>query len=213
MAEIHIQKKRSSFWPWLIGIIVIIIIAWVLFDDYIKTDITDEEGLAIDTTEENYGKYDTSYSYAMVAEYIDFVNNDTTNLPNEEFIKEGVQKLSGALSAVAYEKFSNDPQINKKADEVRQQSDSLAENNKDSKEIKKILGSAADALDLMLKKNDQDVNEKISEIKNSAEKIDSNSPLTKQQPEIIAFFNNAGDVLQSLTGTITANKDDKERKY
>jgi hypothetical protein len=151
----------------------------------------------------------------MVAEYIDFVNNDTTNenLPNEEFIKEGVQKLSGALSAVAYEKFSNDPQINKKADEVRQLAGSMTENNKDSKEIKKIFGGAADALVLMWKKNDQDVNGKISEIKNSAEKIDSKSPLAEQQTEIIAFFNSTGDVLQSLTGTVTVNKDDKERRY
>jgi hypothetical protein len=32
MAEINIQKKRMPIWPWLVGLVVIILLVWLIVD-------------------------------------------------------------------------------------------------------------------------------------------------------------------------------------
>lgn len=32
MADIHIDRKRTSIWPWIIGLIVLALLIWALYE-------------------------------------------------------------------------------------------------------------------------------------------------------------------------------------
>lgn len=216
MAEIHIQKKRTPIWPWIIGVLIVVIIALILIDNPLKTKIEDTNIVVFnDTTESDYKRTDTSHASEKVNDFVLFINNPPEDKSsNEVFIKEGVKKLSGALTSIVDEKFPAEAEINNKADFVQQKSDSLiTENNfsKNSKEIKEIFISTTEVLNSIQQKNNQNMDAEISEVKNSAEKINSGKPAIHQQKEIQTFFKEAGDILQVLAGSDDTDLNNRKR--
>ncbi|MGH7458199.1 MAG: hypothetical protein ACREKN_03830 [Longimicrobiaceae bacterium] len=49
MAEIKVERKRTSPWLWIVLVIVVAILAWVIYDQYVAEDpVIDEETIPAD---------------------------------------------------------------------------------------------------------------------------------------------------------------------
>lgn len=207
MAEIHIQKKRPPVWPWILGVLLVIIVAFLMIETNFNRDTFEDDGIVyLDTLTQDYTFKDTANASAKVNDFVEFVSNGDTlsnrgKADDQEFITEGVKKLSGALKAVVDEKYPDNDEMKNKADFIQQKSDSLALNNRiaeNSREIKEVFNSTIEVISSIQQQDKQQPGKNISEVKETVQKINVNKPAADQKETIRNFFKETGQVLQTL---------------
>lgn len=144
MADIDIQKKSKPVWPWILGILLLIAVAWVTIDalndggpEAGETAVMDrpvrteqpivvapepEEGLIEEPTTDVIAQAEDTGKEELQGPAKDFVTFVDTSKASQdmglhhEYTSTGIQQLSSALSYIVETKFADDVELGKRKD-------------------------------------------------------------------------------------------------
>ena len=125
MTEIHIEK-RSSPWPWILGILALALVAWVAIAA-MRDDAADTQYAAVIDEGQPAGTAGTSGTVpGAVDDYSEFAAEADGLTPGREheYTAEGIRRLSAALNAVV-ERNGNDQESRNRFERFRQSAERL----------------------------------------------------------------------------------------
>lgn len=185
MTEIKIEKKKPV-WPWiLLGLAIVALLIYLLYDKDEKPVSTE----LINVHENN----------STVAAFVTFINADTNKMSlDHAYTNEALLKLTGAINAMAGEtgynvqadldkakeyadKITNDPFETTHADNIRKATDILSTSLQNLQQAK-YPQLAAEAEDL----------------KNASASINPDALTLDQRDAVKSFFSKAADLLQKM---------------
>ncbi|HKB87683.1 MAG TPA: hypothetical protein VKD08_16010 [Ignavibacteriaceae bacterium] len=199
MAEIKIQRRQRSPWPWILGIIVLGAFIWFLLTYVYMPENNDNKVLAGDSTHTGQ-RYETPVD--TVNEVRDFIEytRDTTKLNPKNYTEKGLIKLQSALSYVADRTDSSNRNVEIEIDSLDRiivKIDTTARNY--LTQVKPAFSAAVNALQSIRNQENKGQASSINNLKNTEASIDTNKSLQSQVSKIRQFFAEAGEILQQIS--------------
>ncbi len=199
MAEIKMEKK-SSVWPWVILIILIIagLLYFFVFNDDDSRDNQDAK------TEQNSERPSETLQHApnnsTVVAYVNFVKEDTGRMGlDHEFTNEALLKLRSARQAMALE-VNHD--IQNDMDQVRNNAEKTTKEPLETTRANSIRQSAdilASALQQIQQMAFPDLTSEADRVVNAARAIDPDVLTLDQKHEIKNSFSESADLLDNMS--------------
>ncbi len=118
MAEIKIQRRQRSPWPWIIGIIILAGFIWFMLTYVYMPEGNDNEVFAGDSTYTGNRYEAPADTVNEVRDFIDYARDTTKNLPPKRYTEQGLIKLQSALSYVADRTDSANTQFKENIDSL-----------------------------------------------------------------------------------------------
>ncbi len=209
MAEIKIQKRQRSPWPWIIGIIILAGFIWFMLTYVYRPEDNDSQVLSGDSTNSSYryeAPVDTSND---VKDFVDYARDTTKNLTPKRYTEQGIIKLQSALSYVADRTDSANTQFNEKIDSLDRtivKIDTTARNY--LSQVKPAFSAAVNAIKSIRNSGASAGSNNAASLKRIESNIDTSKSLGSQINKIKDFFAEAGNILQqvNLSQGYTLNK-------
>jgi hypothetical protein len=225
MADIHIQKKRTPVWPWLLLLLLIVLIV-IFFILNERRDDGDHRTTVVTTDTLNYGGPDRWM--APVDEYNAFVSdtvtgrrgtpqdgaeapgtvqNDTTaggNLQRDDYISRGFFLLSAALDAIIKRDTSAQAgNLRDRNDTLRARSEAIYnETTTRGANIRSAAMAAVNVMEQLQKQNNQaDLQGDVKEARQSAERINAKANENQMRDQVKRFFAESNDVIQKYSAS------------
>jgi len=205
MADIRVEKKDSSMWPWIFGIIGGLLVIWFLFTWFNK----DQNKVGpVRTTE--VGADTAMVGMAVlpqpVQDFSQFVKErriDQAMGKEHEVTSEGIQKLSHAVGAVAESRNAKVEMFESSRDSMEnaaKQMQQVAEASNHSNLTRASLISAAQMMEQIGSQAGIETGGAIQRFRQTAESLDSQQPLLDQREKVSNAFNQADQALHELSG-------------
>jgi hypothetical protein len=214
MAEIKIEKKKP-IWPWIIvGLIILGIILYFLLAGN-NDDMDDMDDMDDNRTEQ---VTDTTYTDAerrgtgaweetsrdtlnddSVSAYLAHVGDRERMGIDHEYTNNALIHLIDAVEAKAAEVNMD---INKDLEEMREDAEEITRNpqaTNHADKIKETGGKIADVLERIQEENYPNLSGDVDDVRMALQEIDSSTLTLEQKEEINSFFNEAADVLRSMS--------------
>ncbi len=199
MAEIKIQRRQRSPWPWIVGIIILAGFIWFMLT-YVYMPGNNENGAlpgdSTYTSERYRTPVDTSNE---VQEFIEYSRDTTQSFTPKRYTEEGLIKLQSALSYVADRTDSVTDQASKNIDSLDRtivKIDTAARNYLG--QVKPAFSVAVNAIASFPGSTVSQQNIGASGLSRIESQIDTNKTLESQLPKIKEFFAQAGNALQHI---------------
>lgn len=200
MAEIKIQRKQRSPWPWIIGIIILAAILWfILAYVYIPENIGNvRKGTDSTSSRIKYNfQVDTMND---VKEFISFLQ-ESSRLENlKHYTENGLLKLQSALNYLSDRIESSDNSIIDK--NIDSMDIAVAEIDTAStgylSELKPAFSSALKVMDSIRKLKYPNLKPNILTLRDIENSIKTNSTVNTQSIKIRRFYLEAGNILQQM---------------
>lgn len=192
MTEIKIEK-RSSPWPWILGVLALALVVWVAFAA-MRDDDADTQYAAVTDDGRPEGTAGTSGAVpAAVDEYSAFAETeDMTPGRDHAYTAEGIRKLSAALGAVI-ERNGNDAESRSRFDRFRQSADRLEREPQSGQHAGIVRDVFTSAVDVM-ESSRVDAGD-VSQLRQTASSIAADQPLLDQADAIERFFSQSAEAL------------------
>lgn len=215
-ADIDIEKKKSgSVWPWILGLAIVIVGAWILIELLGNGDDTDES-LVVDTQEqveegvierENPMADDRATTDANnpIVAYTAFLSEykatEAMGL-DHGFTSEAIERLGASLKAVATRmEVEETPEVEKAtaimdryARDIRQ--DPLKASHADS--INVVLMAATDVINAMQDAQFPELNSKVETLRDISKGFNGGELTLNQKGELKRYFNISQEVLARM---------------
>jgi hypothetical protein len=214
MAELNVQKKKKSPIGWIIlGVVIIGLIIWIAASDNDVLDQTaqtgqDQEQTSTQGQEQSqavvpYGDDDTEReaSDPRIQEFLNFVDNADDSDMNAVNAREGINKLSDALIAVASANNDQQGAFQGELEQLKQEANKLQDGNMTTEHasvISSAFSSAANVIQNMQNKFYPDLEDDASNLMDAAQDVEPQEELTDQQREVKSFFDDAADVIKKM---------------
>lgn len=204
MAEINIQRKETSMWPWVVGGLVLVLVILFLAGVFSDDETVYEDASAADTTTQ------TNEPAAMntevpddVESYLTYVrehNTDAMGL-DHEYSSAALQRLAAALGAIATRDYAGDAEVQRVRDSLQSKADRIqidpeATNHADM--LRDAAMSVADLMETMQKKGYPNLGTQVGEVRSAATAIKPGVLTLEQKQEVQTFFTRAGEALESM---------------
>lgn len=193
MTEIKIEK-RSSPWPWILGVLAVALVAWVAFAAMRGDDADPQYAAVIDE-----GLPDatgtTGTVPAAVDEYSAFAAGPDEMTPgrDHEYTAEGIRRLSAALNAVV-EHNGNDAESRGRFDRFRQSAERLEREPQSGQHAGTVRDVFTSAVDVM-ESSRVDAGD-VSQLRQTAMSISPDEPLLDQADAVKRFFSQSAEALK-----------------
>lgn len=217
MADINLERKKGgSIWPWIIGLLVLLLLIWVIVE---AMDRDDPDVVATGTATETVAPLPpattgtdatTAGSPAQVEEYMrtchvaEGATTPQTVGREHEFSTNCLDLLASSMSAVAAQRPAN-PEIDQQLNTVREQIQSIRQSDPTSLEhsnsTREAAMASADALSSMRQAfagTNQQAQSAADAARNAAQEIQGSEALLNQQDALMRFFREAGNALQAM---------------
>ena len=211
MAEIKIQRRQRSPWPWIIGIIILAAFVWFMLTYVYMPENKENQVLAGDTTHTGRRYVPPADTVNEVREFIEY-SRDTTNLSPKKYTEKGLIKLQSALSYVADRTDSSNQNLGSEIDSLDRtivKIDTAARNY--LTQVKPAFYAAVNALQSIRSSENNGQANSITNLKNTEASIDTNKTIESQVNKIRRFFAEAGDILQQISQSYAYNTN--QRSY
>jgi L-rhamnose isomerase len=197
MAEIKIEKKKP-IWPWVLGIIALVILLTYLFiDDREKNEIGAQETETAMQVTPNESVDDGTNG--DVEGYVRFIETDTVRMGlDHNFTNEALRRLTAATKAVA---AKIDYDVQSDLSEVKQYADKVATDpfeTTHANSIRKAADVLSGTLQKMQRANFPELNDEATELKKAASSIDPDALTLDQKEAVRTYFDKAADLLQKM---------------
>ncbi len=199
MAEIKIQRRQRSPWPWIIGIIILAAFIWFMLTYVYMPENNDNEVLAGDSTNTGQRYEAPADTINEVRDFIEYTR-DTTKLSPKNYTEKGLIKLQSALSYVADKSDSSNRNLEIEIDSLDRtivKIDTAARNY--LTQVKPAFSAAVNALQSIRNPENTGQTNSVTNLKNTEASIDTNKSLASQINKIRQFFAEAGDILQQIS--------------
>ena len=215
MADIGVQRKERSFWPWIVGLLVLAALAWLLMEmlaDDDEPEPVDQTAVVapVDVDTLSGGRMAAApASDAAVDEYLEECSSASRAgeemSVSHEYVAECVRLLAGALNSVVERVTVGRMAIDPAVEEFRETAAALEETPETSSEHSNMLRTAAiAATDVMARAQEArqtaapELAEEVAQARTAADAIRDGTPLMEQTRETGDFFQQAGDALRML---------------
>lgn len=227
MAEIQVQRKVTSAWPYVVAILIAVaLLAWFMWSDNsdgnmtaantddasfaavepIREPVTTTLGTSASTASNTSGGTIAGIiAGPAVSDYLEFVDVPTAQSMNvsHDYTAGGLQQLAAALREVANGSSSvATVALQPRIDEIQERADALQRNENSFEhalQVREAFAVAAGLIGQMTAGDESvDVNN-LSTLQNAATAIDPEEPLLNQASQIEQFFAQAGEAIRDMT--------------
>jgi hypothetical protein len=213
MAEIHVERKGSRSWLWLlIGLaILLLLIAWLLW--WRRDPTPDVLGGAVGGVVAGGMAGDTAGGTAAatgtgtaVANFLSYAQQGQARQagPAHEYTAEGVRRLAAAIGELSQRNAGTT--LNAELDAVRAQADSLQRNPSSTEHARYARESFRAAAALMRTVQQQhypNAEDQVAQVRRAAEELRVDRPLLDQAANVQRFFDQSAAALRTMSGATT----------
>lgn len=204
MAEINLQRKEKSMWPWIVGglilLLVILFLAGVFDGD---KNIYDNRTPVDTTTQNNVPPPPADDLPNEVRTYLTYVReHDTTAMnPSHEYSSTALLHLADALNVLVDRDYMGNAGVDSTRKILREKADRLRENpaaKNHADMLRDATMSAANLMETMQRVQYPDLATAVSETRSAAMAIAPGKQPLDQKQTIQNFFLKAGVVLEAM---------------
>lgn len=207
MAELHVQRKERSVWPWIVAALIILgVLAWLLWgrgDDFdvAAVDGTDSTLVGADP---NVGMRDSAAGMVAgtaVAEYLRFVDARSSRMAGQahEYTSNGLRQLAAALEEIAVGDSTGGVAVQPRIREIRERADAMQQNPSSTEHALQAREAFVLASSLIAQMRGSGAAGNTDALQQAAMAIEPARPLLEQSDRIEAFFEQAGEAVRSLS--------------
>ncbi len=199
MAEIKIQRRQRSPWPWIIGLIILAGFIWFMLTYVYMTDGNEGEVLVGDSTYTS-DRYETPVDTANeVKDFIEYTQDTTRNLSPKRYTEQGLIKLQSALSYVADRTDSTRTRLTEEIDSLDRTIVKIDTTSRSFlSQVKPAFSTAVNAIESIESSDSSAPRLGQSDLKRIESGIDTSKSVESQIGKIKEFFAEAGNALQQV---------------
>lgn len=211
MAELHIERKERSAWPWiLLGLALLALLLWYLLgrddvDDGVVADTA--AGVVTDTSAAPGAMPGAAGDAGAVAAFLAYTDERRARQDADlthEYTADGIRGLAAALDVVARQDTVGGAALQPRLDSLRQGADALqrnAESMQHAEQTRAAFTSAAGIMAAVQERRFPDLGDEVGQVREAAEAVRAGAPLLEQRAQVQTFFDRAAAVLRAMTGT------------
>lgn len=221
MADIDIQRKGPLIWPWILGLLVLGLLAWLLFaggDDEVEVvdpgavGAVTEPAVAPAPDQADPAGGASAALPAPVTEYMNTCTSqgaDNTDMGREhQFTADCLERLAASLEAVIQREQLPGTDVSQRLDAVRQQARSLRQSDPQASThagtTRQAFTAAADLVEAVQQAGYREVaglGEGVTRVRSAAQAVDANTPMLNQRDAVHNFFREAGETVRRIAET------------
>ncbi len=199
MAEIKIQRRQRSPWPWIIGIIILAGFVWFMLTYVYMPEGDDNTGVAGDSLSTNQRYLPPPDTSNEVRDFVEYSRDTTQNISPKRYTEQGLIKLQSALSYIADRTDSVKNQVGQEIDSLDR---TIAKVDTTSPnylgQVKPAFSAAVKAIESIQYSGTTTQRGSAAELRSIESSIDTTKSLESQIDKIKMFFAEAGNVLQQV---------------
>lgn len=212
MADIDIQEKERSVWPWIVGLLGLVLVVWVAAEmlgddepDFAVTDPAAEETLypaavPTDATDAGMPMAVTQFEQECASPG---TTADEMSL-DHSYVEGCIRQMTAAMDAVIERDTVNDQALSEQMQGYRTQAEQLTE-NRDSPEhsthVREVFNSAAQIIARIedTRTNAGEALDRRSDsVQEAAEAFSADAQMMDQRDEVAAFFRETAAALRAM---------------
>jgi hypothetical protein len=212
VADINVERKGPSIWPWIIGLLVLALLIWALiemFGDRDQVAVTDRT-VATEpaTAEQPVAPVGPTDQPAVFATF----QRDCVQVPagqemglQHEYTANCLRLLADGLEDVVRRDPATQANLQPQVQAVRQRADQLqqtaADNVQHANMARDAFTSAATAMENIHQQRftgEAQLQPQVQQVRQSAEAINPQTPLLEQNQTVNQFFQRSWEVLQTM---------------
>jgi len=210
MADIDIQEKRRPFWPWIVGLLGLVLVFWVASEGLVEDD--DDMSAIAPATEEQAIEPVQPATANEPTEVTRLAEECTTRVDTGDdvaleggYIEECIGHLTSAIDAVINRNAVNQSELSAELASYRSSAEQLTENTdspEQSGRIEEVFDGAAALIARIedTRNGARDLLERRSAlVQAAADAFSADRALAEQRAEIENFFREAAAALRDLT--------------
>lgn len=207
MAEIQIERKERSAWPWvLLGILLLALVVWWLLgrrqggDDMAVTET--QSGVA--DTAPAIGIETAEMAPGAVNDFVSYVNDNRAResmAPEHQFTADGIRRLAAALGEIIERDTIRGAALRPQMDVLLARADALQRDEQSTNHARYAHDAFTRAVSLMddlAQSQYPNVVDAVSESRQAAEAVQPGRLLLEQRDQVQRFFDRAATALRSM---------------
>ncbi|HEX2189320.1 MAG TPA: hypothetical protein VHG51_10505 [Longimicrobiaceae bacterium] len=216
MADIDIERKGGSIWPWILGLLALLLLGWLLWewlddDTQAATDpaavVTDPAMSpaappATDTT----GGAIAAATPAAVQQYTSTcAPQDAAAMSlDHRYTSDCIQRLVASAEAVLQDPNMAGVDVQAQVQDARQAAERLVQTPETSSEhagmTRTAFASLATLLGAIQDQRFPALDSQASQLEQAAQSVQPSQPMLSQRQAVQSFFRRAGDLLRGMAG-------------
>lgn len=223
MAELNVQPKERTVWPWILGgVLVLALILWMMLGrgngdlDVGASNATDTTMVGAAAESSVPRSASGAVDGGAVTQFLQFVENRTSRdaNPSHEYTADGLRRLTAALTAVASRDSDGGVALQPRIDEIRDRVDGLTRDStstEHARQAREAFTMTAQLIEQMrvtrganvagAATNTADSTASQGALNQAATAIDASRPLLEQAAMVEQFFAQAAEALRVMSGT------------
>lgn len=217
MADINVERKGPSIWPWIIGLIVLALLIWALAEMLGGRDDPGRTAVTGDTVPRTQEVTPTTTDPAMTGaaagapaavqefeRWVDRRDPQTDMGLQHEYTSNGLRQLADAIESLA-QRHDSRPAVQQSIQTMRQQADRLQQSDAASTQhanmTRDAFTSAADAIGTVQREYHPQLtgaDNQVNQVRQAAQAVDTGTPLLQQQERVQTFFERARDAVRTM---------------
>ncbi len=206
MAELHVQRKERSLWPWILAaVILLFLLYWFLWrgDDGMNVGTTDVADSAMVGVAPNTGAM-TAVAGPAVTQFLGFVDARSSRSANmaHDYTADGLRQLATALGEIAAGDSVGGVAVQPRVDEIKERADAMQRNPNATQHALQTREAFILASSLIAQMNGNAGSAgaaNLSALQNAATAIEPSTALLDQADRIEQFFMLAGEAIRNTT--------------
>lgn len=214
MAEIEIERHERRIWPWVLGLLVLALLAWWLL--YMRG--TDADGnVAIETTAgtvidsvpgTSVGTRESAP--AAVNDFLSYVEENRAEQSADSthtYQAEGLRRLAAALDELADRDTIGSVSLDSRITALRNRADALQRNwrsTEHARYTREAFDSAAVLVEGMQRQRFSNIANEAAQLRQAASGVAPDRLLLEQKAEVQRFFQRAADAVRAMANTRTS---------
>lgn len=212
MADIDVERKGPSIWPWILGLLVLALLVWLLVewlgddddvvDQPVATVVDDTLGAAAAPVTAPVGA--TAAGGQQMQQYM------TTCAPAQpqemglqhEYTANCIELLAGNVESISAQ--AQGVNVQSELDRARQNAQQLRQSAADTtvhaRLTSEALSSLATAIDRVQEAQYPNMGGQVDQLQQTVQNVEASGTLLDQREPVQNFFRQAGDVLNSMAG-------------
>ncbi len=220
MAELHVQEKERSVWPWILGAVIVLALLFYLIwgrGDGTNVGMMDDNDSTMvsqapnsDPNSAMMGSASGTVAGSAVSEYLQFVDARPSRASNRahDYTADGLRKLSDAISEIVSGDSVGGVALQPRINEIRERADGMQQNANATEHAMQTREAFAVAASLIGQMQDgprstrnTTASDNRDALTDAAMTIEPSRPLLDQTDRIEQFFSEAGNALRNMTNT------------
>jgi phenylalanyl-tRNA synthetase alpha subunit len=206
MARIDIERKRSPVWPWILGVILVVVLVWILIDTNEREETTDVTTVVTEPGEES------GITSDEVQTFLNTIADTSALGMQHEYTSNTIQQMSDALEYIAdnskadVEIQSTVAELNTKADNITRDPESTEHADK----IKDAFVTTSDLISQLQESIYPDLNQEAQDVEQAAQNVNGEELTLSQKDEIHTFFQETAQVVRAMSMQIVDSGNNDE---